>query len=251
MRPWLRLVLLTLAFASLAPPALVRADELPAASERIAPPSAPVALASDSLTQRFAGFYVSGAYPKDVCTISAPAAGILRIRTVRFMSIGFFDGREFAGVARLGDSTVVRTPTGAPAWLRAIVLEDGRFDVTRWVGPSPTDVAHETWTRASRLDASSESAAAGAGVEQLPEPIEQVSPDYPDAARRAGVEGTVIVRALVSRDGVVKETHVLKSIPALDASAVAAVKQWRFKPATAKGAPVEVWVTVPVAFRLK
>jgi protein TonB len=84
-------------------------------------------------------------------------------------------------------------------------------------------------------------------VEELPEAITKVSPQYPDIAREAGVDGTVMVQAL---DGKVKDTKVVKSIPMLDASATAAVKQWVFKPALSNNKPVAVWVAVPVRFTL-
>lgn len=84
-------------------------------------------------------------------------------------------------------------------------------------------------------------------VEQLPEVITRVPPTYPDAAR---VLGTVMVEALVIEDGTVADTRITGSIPGLDDAAAAAVRQWRFKPAMAKGAPVAVWVAVPIKFSL-
>ena len=88
-------------------------------------------------------------------------------------------------------------------------------------------------------------------VEELPEAIEKFAPEYPDEARENRIEGTVIVQALVGRDGQVKETRVRESVPALDAAAVAAISRWTFKPAKTKGEPVAVWVAVPVKFTLK
>jgi len=87
-------------------------------------------------------------------------------------------------------------------------------------------------------------------VEELPEAITRIPPTYPDIAREAGVDGTVLVQALVGKDGKVKDVKVTKSIPMLDASAVAAVKQWVFKPALSNNKPVAVWVAVPVKFSL-
>ena len=87
-------------------------------------------------------------------------------------------------------------------------------------------------------------------VEELPEPIRKVAPAYPLAARKAGVSGTVIVQALVDKQGRVRDTRVMKSVPMLDAAAVAAVRRWVFKPARARGQPVAVWVAVPVRFTL-
>jgi protein TonB len=87
-------------------------------------------------------------------------------------------------------------------------------------------------------------------VEELPEAVTKVNPEYPEIAREAGVDGTVMVQALVGKDGKVKDTKVVKSIPMLDASALAAVKQWVFKPALSNNKPVAVWVAVPVKFTL-
>ena len=87
-------------------------------------------------------------------------------------------------------------------------------------------------------------------VEELPEAITQVKPQYPDIAREAGVDGTVLVQALVGKDGRVKDVRVVKTIPMLEAAAVAAVKQWVFKPALSNNKPVAVWVAVPVKFSL-
>jgi periplasmic protein TonB len=87
-------------------------------------------------------------------------------------------------------------------------------------------------------------------VEELPEAVTKVQPVYPDMAREAGVDGQVMVQALVGKDGKVKDTKVVKSIPMLDAAAVAAVKQWVFKPALSNNKPVAVWVAVPVKFSL-
>ena len=64
------------------------------------------------------------------------------------------------------------------------------------------------------------------------------------------MDGTVLVQALVGKDGKVHDVRVQKSIPMLDASAIAAVKQWVFKPALSNNKPVAVWVAVPVRFRL-
>ena len=87
-------------------------------------------------------------------------------------------------------------------------------------------------------------------VEELPDAVEKVPPDYPHWAREKGIDGTVLVQALVGRDGLVKDVRIMRSIPALDDYALAAVKQWRFKPARTKGEPVAVWVGIPVKFTL-
>ncbi len=87
-------------------------------------------------------------------------------------------------------------------------------------------------------------------VEEMPEAVKKVQPEYPDLARQANMEGTVIVQALVGKDGKVRDTKVVKSVSVLDDAAVAAVKQWVFKPALSNNKPVAVWVAVPVKFTL-
>ena len=66
------------------------------------------------------------------------------------------------------------------------------------------------------------------------------------------VEGVVRMEAVVAEDGTVRGIRVLKSVhPDLDASAAAAAKQWRFRPARRDGQPVAVVVTIELSFRIK
>jgi TonB family protein len=87
-------------------------------------------------------------------------------------------------------------------------------------------------------------------VEVLPEAIVKVVPQYPDSARANGIQGTVIVNALVCRSGNVLDTWIAHSIPALDDATAEAVRQWIFKPAEVAGEPIAVWVTIPIRFTL-
>jgi len=86
--------------------------------------------------------------------------------------------------------------------------------------------------------------------DELPQAVHRGAPLYPEIARRAQVEGTVTIAALVSREGLVTRTVIAKSIPELDEEAVRAVEQWTFQPARSRGKPVAVWINVPVDFRL-
>ena len=87
-------------------------------------------------------------------------------------------------------------------------------------------------------------------VEELPTAITKAVPVYPEEARRAGVSGTVMVKALVARDGRVVDAKVASSIPELDDAAIQSVRQWEFKPAMNKGQPIAVWVMIPIKFTL-
>jgi protein TonB len=88
-------------------------------------------------------------------------------------------------------------------------------------------------------------------VEELPEAVLKVPPAYPEFARANGVEGTVLVQALVGKDGWVKDTRVVAPIAELNDAAVECVKRWHFKPAMSKGQPVAVWVAIPIKFSLR
>lgn len=87
-------------------------------------------------------------------------------------------------------------------------------------------------------------------VEELPEAVTRTQPVYPELARSAGVDGTVLVQALVGKDGKVKDVKVVKGNDMLNDAAVTAVRQWVFKPALSNNKPVAVWVAVPVRFSL-
>ena len=87
-------------------------------------------------------------------------------------------------------------------------------------------------------------------VEELPEALYRVAPAYPEPARTSGVEGTVMVAALVCSSGQVIDTALIRSIPLLDEAAKEAVRHWVFTPAKANGEPIAVWVDVPVKFSL-
>ena len=75
---------------------------------------------------------------------------------------------------------------------------------------------------------------------------------YPSKARKAAIEGQVVVRAVVSAEGVVESTSVVQSVhPLLDAEAVAAVRRARFDPAERDGRPVSAAVCAPFRFALR
>jgi periplasmic protein TonB len=74
-------------------------------------------------------------------------------------------------------------------------------------------------------------------------------PEYPAKEHRTGHQGTVILRALIDADGVPHDVSVTRSLrPAFDESAVKAVGNWRFSPATKYGKPVPVQISVQVEF---
>lgn len=77
-------------------------------------------------------------------------------------------------------------------------------------------------------------------------------PQYTELARRAGLEGIVILQAVIDKQGQAGEVEVLRGLPlGLSESAVAAVERWRFEPATLRGRPVRVFLSLTVKFNLE
>lgn len=89
---------------------------------------------------------------------------------------------------------------------------------------------------------------------QVPKPkqLVHVDPVYTELARRARVEGTVIVDALIGEDGRVIEVTALKSLRmGLTDEALRAIKQWRYEPPKLNGKPVKVMMVVTVHFAIQ
>jgi len=78
----------------------------------------------------------------------------------------------------------------------------------------------------------------------------EVRPDYPEAARQAGVQGLVVLDAVVDETGVVTQTKVVSGPPVLAAAAMDAVRWWRYDPYLVGGQPATVETTITVNFQL-
>lgn len=81
----------------------------------------------------------------------------------------------------------------------------------------------------------------------------QVMPVYPEEAKAAGSQGTVILRAVIGKDGTPLSLHVVNGEidPLLARSAVQAVSHWRYRPTLLNGEPVEVATEISVVYTLK
>ena len=80
--------------------------------------------------------------------------------------------------------------------------------------------------------------------------IRQQTPLYPPLAVQAHIEGNVVLRAIIDKEGKVSELQVISGPPLLVKAALDAVRQWRYKPTTLNGYPVEVETTITVTFTL-
>lgn len=85
-----------------------------------------------------------------------------------------------------------------------------------------------------------------------PQVLSRVLPEYPRRARRQGIEGLVVLEAILDQYGKIEEEiTVLQSVPLLDEAAITALRQWRFTPARDQhGRAVRVILEVPIRFVL-
>jgi protein TonB len=88
--------------------------------------------------------------------------------------------------------------------------------------------------------------------DEAPVLIRFVNPSYPELAKSAGIEGTVLLRVLVGEDGKVISVSVISSdvTPAMEKAAMAAAKQFMFKPAKQRTVPVKAHMAIPIRFKL-
>ena len=84
--------------------------------------------------------------------------------------------------------------------------------------------------------------------------VSEKKPVYTQAAREKKIQGAVFLEAIIDTEGKATNITVSKSLDkeyGLDESAIAALKEWRFKPGTKDGKPVSIQVTIEMTFRLR
>jgi len=92
---------------------------------------------------------------------------------------------------------------------------------------------------------------AGKGGARPPNCVYCPNPSFTDPARLAKLNGTAILEVVVSAEGQVVQMRIVKGLPyGLNESAMEAVRNWKFRPATLNGEPITVKVTIEVTFRL-
>ena len=80
--------------------------------------------------------------------------------------------------------------------------------------------------------------------------LQRVQPVYPSLAKQAHIQGQVILRAVINRDGMIQNVEALSGHPMLVQAAIDAVKQWRYRPYCLNGETVEVETQITVNFAL-
>jgi TonB family protein len=136
----------------------------------------------------------------------------------------------------------------------------------RSVPPSGSLLVYENGKEVFRMLPGEEAAASGevrrasaqepdGVVELAPEAAEgglvhRVEPEYPEEARQQRMQGAVVLEVRIGRDGSVQRVKLVSGEPVLANAAIAAVKQWLFKPRVVKGQAVEMQTRVTLNFRL-
>jgi TonB family protein len=138
--------------------------------------------------------------------------------------------------------------------------DNGFLPVSNSLGtppPPPPAELSRTETKGDWLDAMVDrvEAALLGGVREDPDDFKKritysPHPQYPSIARRAGIQGNVLLQVRLNKDGRVEVEKLIDGQPALADAAIAAVKQWRAKPEWVNGKPVEVISTVAFKFQL-
>lgn len=84
-----------------------------------------------------------------------------------------------------------------------------------------------------------------------PKRIKYVHPTYPPIALKTKTEGTVILEAIIGKNGKIKNIRITKSIPLLDQAALEAIQKWEYTPMIVNGEAREVLLTIMVNFKIK
>jgi len=151
-------------------------------------------------------------------------------------------------ISLTGTQELLRTELGGPEVGFSLGLPNGRSDGV--IGgddgrvspalPSPFPPHLPTVTHPVRV---------GGDVQQA-NLISQVKPKYPDLAKKARIQGAVVLEAVIGRGGNIVDLKVIKGHPLLVPEALEAVKQWRYRPTLLNREPVEVLTTITVNFSL-
>ena len=120
-------------------------------------------------------------------------------------------------------------------------------------GPIVFGILHASPSRAEALPAFAQDSAEPDHVSQKEMSgmvVKKVPPEYPEAAKKAGIQGEVKLKATIGKTGDVENLQIVSGHPQLAPAAIEAVKQWKYRPYMKNGQPVEVVTDVTVNFTL-
>jgi TonB family protein len=218
------------------------------------------------------------------------AACVLLFATLVGLRLGWGSGRgqvtnsAFSHTPTARNEPAASTPSSSgPANSKALVSEDksastapstssaGSMD---HVPPAGSLLVYENGKEIFRMSPSAEQGKAtsstgadGAGLQRASEVgpagtlevpsavaegslLHRVEPDYPEEARQKHIQGSVVLEVRTRLDGTIEEVKLISGQPLLAEAAIAAVKQWQFKPRMLQGQPVEMHTTITLNFSL-
>jgi TonB family protein len=199
-------------------------------------PAAEPAAAATQPRQSAADVVVSAVSKRKEVQPAAPALGGLAI----------YDEK-----GKLIYGTPVPEPNQAPVAKREISKPAARQSLA----PKPAATPAALLTKSPLPDTTAPGLIDGRFVRLKPELVEslladRVEPDYPDAARRAHIQGSVTLETLIGANGKVQQVTPVSGNPQLADAAINAVRQWRYKPFTVDGRKVPIRTQVTVTFML-
>jgi TonB family protein len=143
-----------------------------------------------------------------------------------------------------------------PGGVRVEDLLDDRGSTDREVGEPGTDVGLSMVGDGSGKNGNGDGTGVGqsplrpGGDLKPPTKLRHVAPAYPELARRAGIEGVVVLECVIDPSGHVADVKVLRGHPLLESAAVDAVGRWVYTSTRLNGVPVSVVLTVTVRFTI-
>jgi protein TonB len=143
-------------------------------------------------------------------------------------------------------------PSAPPRQEQASPSDDGAEIISEEISVSGTSQGFSSPAQASLGGGGQDLAPVGVH-EATPLYRRNPVPEYPLVARKRGYQGTVVLEVLVNREGKVRELSLSASsgYSVLDEAALTSVKNWLFDPGTRGGEKVDMWVKVPVRFKLE
>lgn len=130
-----------------------------------------------------------------------------------------------------------------------VTIESTDLDVEQVIEPAPEIEVPEV--EVEQVEQIEEEVFELFAVEEQPELVTDSAPEYPEAARQAGIEGVVTIRALVGKDGRVEKVEILKGPGELQDAAAKAALGMVFKPAKQNDMAVKCWVQRQFRFTLE
>jgi len=147
------------------------------------------------------------------------------VRIIRSLDREFGLDQEAIKAAKQWTFTPARDRDGTPVDVVVVIGFSLRLHSLTVTGPAGATVKTPTKTRDAR-------------------------PNYPNAARDAGIQGTVVLEVYTNAQGDVVYARVTQSVPGLDEAALMAARTWQYTPTLLDGVPTETLVTATIDFRL-